>query len=205
MRVFVALPIPTGLRKGIEAVQADVRSRLPKRSAKWIPADQQHLTIHFLGETKPDSLPVLTRQLNEICRRYAPFDLRFSRLGVFPDLDHPRVLWLGLAEAPELKRLQTEVSKTIGLHGSYGESRTYHPHVTLARLRNPNRLTVDNLRQPLSGETIVAGPNWRPASVCVYQRPSNTAGSPYIVAAECPLGNWKGSRPDNSNHTPTRA
>lgn len=190
MRAFIGLAIPPELRPGIAAVQEELRTCLPKRAAKWSPAQQWHLTIHFLGETKTESFPVLTRILAEVCRRHPPFALEFTRLGAFPNPDNPRVLWLGIAKTPALDRFQAEASEAIGLFGSYGESRTYHPHITLARPRSPDQPTVDSLRRRLADATTVTGTVWRPSTVHLFQRSRESPGTPYTVAGEFPLGNW---------------
>ncbi|MCX7916074.1 MAG: RNA 2',3'-cyclic phosphodiesterase, partial [Verrucomicrobiae bacterium] len=69
---------------------------------------------------------------------HASFELGLVGWGVFPNRDRPRVLWLGCAEpvAP-MVALADAVARALEPLGFAREVRPFHPHLTLARLREP--------------------------------------------------------------------
>jgi 2'-5' RNA ligase len=103
--------------------------------ARWVPLEQIHLTLAFLGEVDDDTLKLLTMALSEI---QAPgFGLRFDGTGCFPDRRRPRVLWVGLEPEPLLSNLASLVRRAVLACGIPQEERPFSAHITLARLRFP--------------------------------------------------------------------
>ena len=67
-----------------------------------------------------------------------PFQLRLSKIGAFPRLNYPRVIWVGIKEgAEESKKLASEIEKSLKEFGFPEEQRPFSPHLTLGRLRSP--------------------------------------------------------------------
>jgi len=71
--------------------------------------------------------------------------LVYDSLGAFPDLIHPRVLWVGARGNDVLTSLQRNIEVTCSRFGFPIETRGFHPHITLGRVkgsRNLARLTA---------------------------------------------------------------
>jgi len=66
-----------------------------------------------------------------------PFELSLKGVGYFPPRRHPRILWAGVAENPELFRLQGKIERALNSIGIAPEQRRFHPHITIARLNEP--------------------------------------------------------------------
>lgn len=137
MRLFVALEIPERLREELERRARSLRGPLPK--ARWVRPQAMHLTLSFLGETSPERLPDLHRELADACATATALDLRLQGVGAFPPRGRARVLWTGFAAADgrpcqELARLRTAVARAVErAAGVAPDDRPFHPHVTLAR------------------------------------------------------------------------
>lgn len=132
MRLFIAIDIPENLKKLLGALRVDIPG------ARWVPAEQIHLTLAFLGEVEEALLEPLNGELARI--RAAEFKLCFGGAGCFPNRLRPRVLWIGLEPQPQLHALAAMVREAVIDCGILQEERPFSPHMTLARLKlSPSR------------------------------------------------------------------
>ena len=144
MRLFIAVELPPPVLATASAMSRALQERLLKLSPKarltWVPPDRMHLTIRFLGDVNH-----VTRAAVEAAVA-APLDttafaLTLGAAGAFPPRGAPRVLWLGIAQGlTDLKRLEREVSGRLEIAGVPPDSHAFNPHLTLARVRDPQGL-----------------------------------------------------------------
>lgn len=127
MRLFIAIEIPDDLKASLGRLRVD----LP--GARWVAAEQIHLTMAFLGEVDEAVAAQLNRELAEI--RVAEFKLCLSGIGCFPSRYRPRVLWIGILPHPHLTELAARVRAAAVACGIPQEERPFSPHITLARLK----------------------------------------------------------------------
>lgn len=129
MRLFIAIELPTGLKNELDRLRTDIPG------ARWVPREQLHLTLAFLGEVDEETAGRLIAQLATI--RADSFTLTFSGIGSFPDRQRPRVVWIGVKTEPNLHRLAAAVRQSVLAAGIFLENRPFSPHLTLARLKLP--------------------------------------------------------------------
>ncbi|QEM68326.1 RNA 2',3'-cyclic phosphodiesterase [Geobacter sp. FeAm09] len=129
MRLFIAIELPAEIKRQLEKM--DMRMS----GCRWVPAEQIHLTLAFLGEVDGVTLKRLTGALAAI--RAPGFTLRFSGTGCFPDRRRPRILWAGLEPQPKLDALVSLVREAVLACAIPQEERPFSPHITLARLKLP--------------------------------------------------------------------
>lgn len=138
MRLFTALPLPDY----IEQKLGDISDLLKEQGGKvrWVPAENIHLTVRFLGETEDERVPKLVRVLDEIVPQFDPAVVVIDRLGGFPNIRKPRVIWAGLAEDDNVERL-TKMTRQIELAVRKlrfePEKKGFKPHLTLGRVKDP--------------------------------------------------------------------
>ncbi len=132
IRSFVAIDIEEPVRPAIVAYLAELRQRID--DAAWTPPENVHLTLKFLGSVAPDRLATLGERLASIAAEQPSFPIAFDGVGAFPSVARPRILWVGAAAA-ELGTLAAAVDAASVTIGVTPEERPFHPHVTLARLR----------------------------------------------------------------------
>lgn len=186
----MALEIPLALRQELERRAAALRRDVPR--ASWLRPDAMHLTLSFLGETDPELLPRLHRELAGACAAGAPLALRLHDVGAFPPRGKARVLWTGLA-APggepcaALAALRSEVGRAVFRAASVEpDARPFHPHVTLARCRQPwPRDAVESFRASF-GEPPAATFTVRQGTL--FESELHPAGARYRVVGTYPLG-----------------
>jgi 2'-5' RNA ligase len=129
MRLFIAIELPDEIKKQLEGM----RTHIP--GSRWVPLEQIHLTLAFLGYVDDATLDLLTGALATI--KAPGFNLCFSDTGCFPDRRRPRVLWVGLEPEPLLSRLASLVREAVLACNIPQEERPFSPHITLARLKFP--------------------------------------------------------------------
>lgn len=101
--------------------------------------------MKFLGDTDERLVPELLGALGAAADGVAPFEITVSGFGAFPSMRRPRVLWIGCGEAGgALALLHARIEERLAGLGIPREERAFHPHVTIARLRDhgvPSHLT----------------------------------------------------------------
>src|SRR5580765_3033768 len=76
LRAFVAVPVPDELLAPVQRVQQRLQSGLPKGAVRWIPPEQVHLTLMFLGNVARAHLAELKAALETVCRHSPALALR---------------------------------------------------------------------------------------------------------------------------------
>jgi 2'-5' RNA ligase len=136
LRSFVAVLLPDRVRAGLAAVSAELRGQT--RGLAWVPPDNLHLTVRFLGEIGPVALERVREAVTAVAAAVPPFTVNLGGLGGFPVGRAPRVLWASVVAGGEkIEALFGELEAALVARGIPGESRAFHPHVTLARARDP--------------------------------------------------------------------
>ncbi len=126
-RLFVAIDLPTPIRSRLVGLCGGMRG------AKWMPADQIHLTLRFIGEVDNGRLSDIAEALTEV--GVAPFSISLSGVGHFPPRGKPKVLWAGVADGAAVTRLHHKIEVRLQRLGLPPDARKFAPHVTLARLK----------------------------------------------------------------------
>jgi 2'-5' RNA ligase len=134
VRTFVAVEIGEEVRAAARRFRDRAGGRLP--GARWVAAENLHLTLAFLGEVAPDLLSRARQVLDEAVSDFAPFAFEVVGIGFFGSARDPRVLWAGLSgDVLTLAKLQARVAAGLRGRGFSPEERAFSPHLTLARFR----------------------------------------------------------------------
>ena len=67
----------------------------PGLKARWVPPENLHLTVRFIGYVDDGRAPALLENLTPPLD-ITPFDLELGGCGAFPSSGSPRALWIGL-------------------------------------------------------------------------------------------------------------
>ena len=188
MRLFVAVDVGSDVQRAasrtIEDMKRRTEHRAPHARVTWVKPEQLHLTVHFIGQV--DS--ALGEQIRTALARplRAPaFDLTIEGTGTFPPKRPPRVIWAGIGKGIDnLRSVEQEVRGRLdGLVHSTAE-RDYHPHLTLARVKNPAGLRPVPLLEGL--ESTVFGVV-RVAAVTLFESRLSSSGPTYIALGRSEL------------------
>lgn len=133
IRCFVAIEIPVHVQSVFEKIQNELRTEIGK--ASWTRIGNFHLTLKFLGDVKKDTVSDVCNAIDKVAKKQKPFSLEFGGIGTFPNMSRPRVLWLGLKQgAKETTGLSRYINNAL-FHWDVKKDGRFHPHITLARLR----------------------------------------------------------------------
>jgi 2'-5' RNA ligase len=145
MRAFIAVELPESLREALRREQARFREVCP--DATWTRPEGVHLTLKFLGEISSQQETQVKDALSRM-ERFEKFTVRAQGFGFFPGAKRPRVFWAGLDAPPALAKLAAQVESALAPLGFPPETRTFKPHLTLARFKIPK--PVPNLEALLA-------------------------------------------------------
>jgi len=135
LRLFAAVEIPEDIRGALAEAVVPVRERFPK--ARWVPIQNQHVTMKFLGSTYPRLVEWAIGSISTVAGRHAPFPTRVEGLGTFPSGRKARVLWAGLDDGDgRLERLAAALDEALAREFA-PEKRAFTPHLTVARFDPP--------------------------------------------------------------------
>jgi 2'-5' RNA ligase len=154
VRLFVAVELDPAVAGSLAAFSAQLRERAhrlsPAARIGWVNPEQLHVTSRFIGEVNDEKAAAISGALSGELP-IDPFDLIFQGAGAFPERGAPRVLWAGIsAGVAGLTAVEAEVSRRLSACGIAREDRPYHPHVTLARVREASGLRSRALFEMLS-------------------------------------------------------
>jgi len=137
VRLFAAVELPADIRTAIEVVTAPLRTTIA--GFRWVPAENLHLTLVFLGWLQPDDVEPVRQALAAAVASAEPFIARLGAVGRFPDRGKARVLWVGFAAAGDaLADLASLAREAVA--DRVPDARPFRPHITVARAKQPIRL-----------------------------------------------------------------
>ena len=135
-RAFIALELPSTILSELASIQKLLQRQF-NCPAKWVACNNIHLTLSFLGEIPPEALENAKQSVSEATTGQNALNLSFDRLGAFPNMIQPRIVWVGLnGELAGLISLQTKLDQLLRRRGLSLEERRFSPHLTLARIRD---------------------------------------------------------------------
>jgi 2'-5' RNA ligase len=151
---------------------------------KWVNEESLHLTLRFLGETPDEDLPKVKAALSAACTGLKPLALSINGTGVFPNVNRPRVFWVGLKGDATLFTLQQNIEDAMVALDYPIEENKFTPHLTVARIKEPigkQRITDALLSYKISSEPATI------SEVLIMRSQMNPEGSRYDVVGRVKL------------------
>lgn len=174
-RLFTALEIPSEVALSLSFL----RGGLP--GARWIDAENYHITLRFVGDTDFRTADELVNALGRVER--GPVTVRLSGLDAFGG-NKPHSVHACVERNSALSELQAEHERIAQRIGLKPESRKFVPHVTIARLRGAKGSDVGHY---LSLRGLYSAPPFLATSFVLYSSRDSVGGGPYIVEERFPL------------------
>ena len=179
LRAFIAVEIPAEIQQNIHRQIAELRKGIDSL-VRWVPSQNMHLTLRFLGDVSPNSLEFLRQMLRNEAANIPCFDIHLAGLGAFPNLKRPRVLYIGIQAPPALEALQRGIESASRRLGYEAEERPFSAHLTLGRVRqNLNTSEQQKIRRAFESTQVDLPGTARVDSVHLYKSELNPGGSVY--------------------------
>ena len=142
IRTFISIPVPREVWSKKNMLYSTLEDS--PSNINWVKNEQLHLTIKFLGETTESLFDKIKSEIADAASKSEPFELTIHKTGCFPKKERPRILWLGIdGNITSLNSLFLNIEKKMEVLGFHKSEEDYFPHITLARLKYPQKHTPD--------------------------------------------------------------
>lgn len=135
-RTFIAVKIPVS-KQTAEQIK-NIKDELQDENIKWVEIFNIHITLFFVGDTDEEMIQSISSNLNNLLYSKESFILKGKGIGVFKNLQNPRVLWMGIEESEYLQHLKLTIDQMMKKLGFEIETRKFKPHLTLGRIKFVN-------------------------------------------------------------------
>jgi len=136
MRAFIAIELSDELRSTLAQIQSHLE--YSGAGVKWTEKENIHLTLKFLAEIDEKKLEQIKNILDEIGKLSKSFEISIKDIGAFPNIDYPRVIWVGLDKGSlDAKTLAEKIDEELSKIGLEKGSRPFAAHLTIGRARSP--------------------------------------------------------------------
>jgi RNA 2',3'-cyclic 3'-phosphodiesterase len=166
----------TYVQKLLVETGADLRPVVPQNI---------HVTIRFLGYISPAMVDKIHESLKNV--KFTPFAIQIKGIGVFPNLNYPRVVWAAMTNSTEqLKGIFSQLEPQIKALGFAADQYGFSPHLTIARVRSAKN--KQNLAEFITKKTDYEFGTIRAECLRLKQSQLSPKGPTYSTLREfCPL------------------
>ena len=141
MRLFISIPLSKEIQDNLNSAIAWGKAHSPK-GIRWA-TDTLHFTIRFMGEVPEETSTLLIPKFETIVKTIPAFDITVDSISAFPHESHPRILWAGIQAPPFIYEIRDRIDQLLETLNIPKENKPFHPHVTLARIKQPvSTLTI---------------------------------------------------------------
>jgi 2'-5' RNA ligase len=134
IRSFISLDLPLSLRHELSGHAKLIAGQEKRQKIRWLPPENYHITLVFLGEIESAILSGLQFALEQKLEATESVPLTISAITPFP-FSRPRIAAALVERTAEMLRLQSDVANCVRKCGITPERRRFVPHVTLGRLK----------------------------------------------------------------------
>jgi len=166
MRLFIAIGIPKQIKEALQKCSNELQQVIKQNDlakCNFVDVNNMHLTLKFLGEVNEQKLNDIKDALYEI--DFESFNAQLSNVGIFPNENHVRVVWVGIKDGKHILKLQKDIEEKMDAIGFEKDNKEFHPHLTLARVKfvkDKSRFTellkkieVDNVEFNVNGFSLI--------------------------------------------------
>ena len=188
MRTFIAIELSKEVKDDLAKLQHELNKA--DADVKWVKPENIHLTLKFLGEVGEDKIEDMKKVLDGISGKNKPFELSLFKLGAFPSINSPRVVWVGIDKGcGESEQIAKSIEDELEKLDFPKEERPFNAHLTLGRVRSGKNKAM--LKERLSA-TEVRPKSCRINDITIFQSiltPKGPIYSPLHAAKLTPLDN----------------
>lgn len=124
-----------------------IKNKLQEEKIKWENNTKFHITIAFLGDTPKIQLEQINSVIKKNTDKYKNFEVKINKFGIFPNIQNPKIIWLGIDYTNTLDELQKNIKTELNKLGFKIDNRPFKPHLTIGRVKDQikNTATINEL------------------------------------------------------------
>jgi 2'-5' RNA ligase len=185
MRTFIAVDLDPDIKASLSDLLRRLRWRGPK-GISWVREAGMHITLKFLGEIDESRSGQVADVLKSAAQAVPAFPLAIRGTGTFPGAPRtPRVFWAGTDEPAAFGDLYARIEAGLAGLGFERESRPFHPHLTLGRVKNPSGIKDAIAELERANDAEFGSMTVR--KLTLFQSTLKPDGAVYSVLEEAPL------------------
>ncbi len=174
-RLFSGIEIPEEIAERLAALRGGLNG------ARWVEPENYHITLRFIGDVDGATAERFSEALTGI--NVPPFSVTLDGIGSF-GRGRPRAVWAGVAPNNGLDALNRNHEKAAVRAGLASETRNFHPHVTLARMRH---VKANDVATYLSYNGAFLSQAFPVTRFVLFSSRASRGGGPYVVERAYPL------------------
>ena len=188
MRLFIGIEVGDVIAREaaqvVETLRRRAASLAPHSRITWITPERMHVTVRFIGHVDDPQAAAIQEAFRQSIP-VVPFELAVAGTGTFPAKGAPRVVWAGIVGGVDAaQKVEQHVTMRLTPLGVEPEERPYHPHLTLARVKDPARLRtpalLEGLEQHVFGRVPVT-------AITLFESRLSPKGPTYVPVLHTPL------------------
>lgn len=151
-RLFIAIPVPEEIK--IELREVLARPQKSSKQVRWMPEENWHLTLVFLGYEEEDVVPNIRAAMDEVIETARGLSVQFERICYGPLGHTPRMVWLTTTQSTSraIDKLKAALEeKLLAQNVPWDrETRPFQGHITLARFEPRAKSALPDIETPFS-------------------------------------------------------
>ena len=180
IRTFLSLELAQTVKNKLSAHAELISGNDNLQQIRWLPEENYHLTLAFLGNVEYVLISSLQLKLEQNLSSKKTVPFRFSEITPFPFSGTPKIAAAMLEHSDELMQLQHNTAKCVRDVGIFLEHRRFTPHVTLGRLKSRSRKSMAFQPQQIFLEGVSE-------KVVIFQSELTPKGAVYTSLGEISL------------------
>lgn len=134
-RLFLGIPLPLEQNRQLQSFIEPYKAHPKVKGAKWVPAENFHLTTLFLGDVPDSLIPEVKSFARAVCAKIPRFMMTPKRVSLFPETGMAKMIWLKFERSLEYQELCSELLRFLKTSLPDLEVKESIAHLNLARLR----------------------------------------------------------------------
>lgn len=181
VRSFIAINLPPEVKDCLTKIITELKNLNPGPNVKWVNPEGLHFTLHFLGYLDEQQLEGVKMIVKQAVEKSLSVSVTLENLNGFPNLNWPRVLFVGCQEIGDsiIKKIQTQIGRQLDELGIETDKRPWQMHITLARLKIPVKIQIPNI--------TVQKLNFKVESIDLMKSELSRQGAHYTIIESFPL------------------
>lgn len=189
IRAFIAIDLSEEIQTQLQEIISELTRKTGDAPVRWVPVENIHLTLKFLGDVSVANLDMLKEILGNISANHSKFSISVGGIGAYPKPHQPRVIWVGVEAPPELISVQRNIEAEAARLGYTRERRPFSPHLTLGRVsRSASAKEVRTIADVLEAYKLGFVGVTRVNEIFLYRSDLRPSGAVYTQLFSAGLG-----------------